>query len=454
MPYPLIAIVGRPNVGKSTLFNRLIGQRRAVVSPSRGTTRDRLYGVTEWRGVPFTLIDTGGVDDAVRDGLAETVQDHIRRAREEADALLLLCDAGEGLVPADEMILAGLRKTGKPIVLVVNKLDHRLAVPPDFFSLGISHPVAISALHGRGIGELLDELIRRMPADRPSPPAVVPQEPVTLAVIGRQNVGKSSLVNALLREDRVIVHDQPGTTRDAVETFLTVQGQPVRLIDTAGLRHRRKVKHPVDLFSMSRTHEAIERCEVALVVLDATQGITQDDRRIVAAVGNAGRGLILLVNKWDLVRGVDRRQLEASLRRALPAASFTPILAVSAKTGFQVPRILPQALTVVRAMRRAWSDETCRTLLQGAWEAKSPPRFRGRTVRLHEARWVPGRPVRLELVTRPVGRLPEPYLHYLRNVVSADPRWLGVPIRLVVQDSRARRAPRPSPPAVRETRVA
>jgi GTP-binding protein len=457
---PCIALVGRPNVGKSTLFNRLIGVRKAVVSSTRGTTRDRLYGHTEWRGVPLTLIDTGGFEFAAGNGLAEAVQHHIWRALQEADGFVLVCDAKEGLVPADEMIMERLRKTGKPVVLALNKIDHRLVVPPEFFSLGGAAAFPLSALHGRGTGDLLDHLVTHLtvPQRHPSEPsqrtdlpaapnpaqapgdfdggqADVPSRHPTsaVAIVGRQNVGKSSLLNSLLREERVIVSEVPGTTRDAVDTHLTVHGEPLVLIDTAGLRRRRKVKDPVDLFSMSRALEAIERCNVALVVLDATQGVTRDDQRITAQVCQAGRGLVILVNKWDRVRGGSDRTLTEAIRRALPFASFAPVLAVSAKTGFQIPRSLTTTLRVIRAMQQELSEAACLALLQKAWGAHPPPRFRGRTIRLQQARWLPGRPVRVELTTSPIGRLPLPYQHYLLKYLHASPRLTGVPIRLVVK---------------------
>ena len=437
MKATVIAIIGRPNVGKSTLFNRLIGVRKTVVSSTRGTTRDRIYGRVEWRGLPFTLIDTGGFDFAAAGGLAMAVQQQVQQALHEADACLLVCDAQEGLLPADEMILERLRPFGKPVILAINKMDHRLVVPPEFFSLGITPPFPVSAMHGRGTGELLDHLVKEFvrPRSAHGPSEVSsPRPAVAMAIIGRQNVGKSSLLNAFLREERVIVSAMPGTTRDAVDTPLTVDGQPILLIDTAGLRHRRKVRHPVDLFSMSRTLEAIERCDVALLVLDGTQGVTRDDQRIVAKVCDVGRGLMLLVNKWDLVRGGNEQKLRDAIRRALPFASFAPVLAISAKTGFQVPRALTATLQLIRSMQRGLSEEECTRLMQHAWAAHPPPRFRGRVIRLKQARWLADRPPRLELITSPIGRLPTPYHRHLLKSLHAHPRLAGIPVTLVVKD--------------------
>ena len=449
---PVIAMVGRPNVGKSTLFNRLIGARKAVVSSSRGTTRDRIYGQARWRGAGVTLVDTGGFEFRAGDGLSLAVQLQVQRALEQADAFVLVCDAQDGLVPADAMILEHLRTAGKPVTVAVNKLDHELLLPPEFHALGVDALFPVSALHGLGTGDFLDHLVSQFApahADRsPDEPALGGS--VAVSIIGRQNVGKSSLLNALLREERVIVHERPGTTRDAVDTRLRVGDRSILLIDTAGLRHRRKVKDPVDLFSMSRTLEALGRCEIALVVLDATQGVTRDDRRIVAKVGEMGRGLILLANKWDLVRGGserpsaslgtlvpslprDERKLADALRHALPSASFAPILAVSAKTGFQVPRCVTLLLEVVRAMRQTIPQAECLALLRRAWSAHPPPRFQGRVIRLQQARWLPGLPALLELTTAPLGRLQSPYQRRLLNYLHAQPRLSGVPIKLVVK---------------------
>jgi GTP-binding protein len=435
-----MALVGRPNVGKSTLFNCLVGRRQAIVSLTRGTTRDRITGTLEWRGTRLTLMDTGGLEVAQCEGMAAAVQAHVRRALQEADGFVFVCDATEGPVPADAMIVERLRETGKPVVVAVNKSDHQLVVPPDFFSLGLRQVCAVSALHGRGIGELLDGMVAALSIVPGRPPDGSSEAVPAVAIVGRQNVGKSSLVNALLKEERVLVTDVPGTTRDAVDTLLTVNGASVRLIDTAGLRHRRKVRDPIDHFAMSRTVEAIRRCDVALVVLDATQGITRDDQRILSQVCAAGCGCVLVVNKWDLMSGGDGPRarppaghaLARAIHSAAPSAAFAPVLAISAKTGWHVPESLEAALRVSRAMQRRIAEAECLTLLQQAWRAQAPPRFRGRVIRLTRARWRPGRPARLELALGPVGWLPKPYQQYLLKRLFAHPGLSGVPVTLVL----------------------
>ncbi len=433
-PRPWLALVGRPNVGKSTLFNRCLGARQAVVSPLPGTTRDHLFGTLIWQGAPLTLVDAGGLDFVPGDSLSAGVQRHVRRLFREADGFLMICDAQTGVIPADAMIVEELRKAGKPILLVANKADHRSVAPPECHDLGIPDVLPVSALHGRGIGELLDRVRDRFPAAA-SPPAV-PEAEAAVAIVGRPNVGKSSLLNAMLRKERALVSEVPGTTRDALDTRLTVGKTAVVLIDTAGLRHRRKVRMPVDMFSMSRTLYAIQRCDVALVVLDATQSLANDDRRILTTVANAGCGLVILVNKWDLVKSGDPRRVAEMVHRALPACAFAPVLAISASTGFQVPRCLTEALRIARAMRRGLSDAECTRLLKAAWERQTPPRHRGRPIHLEAVRWVGGRPPRVEVLTRPVGWLPAPMQRYLLKRLLAHPALAGVAVRLQVLAAR------------------
>ena len=445
---PLIALIGRPNVGKSTLFNRLLGHRKAVVSSTPHTTRDRLYGTVEWRGQTLTLVDTAGFDLVSRDAFARAVQRHVQRALKDADAFLLVCDAQQGPVPMDHAVLEILRKTGKPVTMVVNKADAQLVVPPDFFSLGVSPILPTSALHGQGTAELLDHLVDTAPQTAAGGPDGT-ERACAVAIVGRQNVGKSSLCNALLREDRVVVSPVPGTTRDAVDTHLVVKGQPVVLIDTAGLRHRRKVTHPVDIFSMSRTIDAIERCDVALLMLDGTQGMTRDDQRIAQRVLEAGCGLVMLVNKWDLVTAAKAsggprtlRQVEARVTalvgRAMPSAAFAPVVTVSATTGFHVVESLTTALKVGRLLREGVPEAELVSLLKAAWAAQAPPRFLGRLILLRQARWMPGRPNRIVLTTAPLGRLPVPYQHYLLKRLHAHPRLQGVPVTLQLQPAARR----------------
>jgi GTP-binding protein len=447
---PLIVIVGRPNVGKSTLFNRLLGARRAVVSTSRGTTRDRIEGALTWQGRALRLVDAGGLEFGRVEGLSASVQRQIRRALDEADGFLFVCDAQAGFLPADAMVMEALRPAGKPVIAVANKSEGRASAPAELFALGAAQTMAVSALHGTGTGELLDALVERF---NPPPAAPIAASDVMVAIVGRQNVGKSSLFNALVREERAIVHDIAGTTRDVVESRIQVHGAQIGLMDTAGLRHRRKVSDPIDTFSMSRALDAAQRCDVALILLDATQGVTSDDRRLLSRLGEIGCGVVVVLNKWDLVqtppggpesrRRLSEEALAVAVRRALPDVSYAPVIPVSAKTGFQVSRAVQEAIRVARAVRKGLTDEAATAILRQAWAGHAPPRLWGRAIRLDHARWIPSRPARVELLTRPVGALPRPYRHYLMKRLHASAPLAGVPVRLIVRDAEEYKPGRP-----------
>ncbi len=432
-PRPIVALVGRPNVGKSTLFNRLLGQRKAITSSVFGTTRDRIYGSIDWRARSITLIDAGGLDLTGGQDVGEAVQSQALRALQEADLLVFVCDAQQGLLPADQLLMDRLRSLNKPVLVTVNKTDRYPTVPPEFFALGAAETFAVSALHGYGTSDLLDHLISR--SHQGVAPHVDQVSSVGIAIVGRQNVGKSSLLNALLREDRTVVSEQPGTTRDAIDTPVLVDGRRVVLIDTAGLRHRRKVKNAVDVFSMARSTEAIGRCDVALLLLDARQGVTRDDCRIALQIFETGRGLVVGVNKWDLVKGTSEEIIERTVQRALIFAGAPPIITVSAKTGLHIQRVMLMSLGVARAMSHSVSDDECHRLVTQAWKDYPPPRFRGRVIQLRRVRYFSDRPSRIELETSPVGWLPQPYRRYLLKRIYRNCRFSGVPLKLVVQES-------------------
>lgn len=440
---PCVVMVGRPNVGKSTLFNRLVGERKAVVSPMRGTTRDRLYGEVVWRGAKVQVIDAGGYDTSQQDPLQSFVQKQLKSAIDEADVLLFIANARDGVLADDTVIVDALRKSGKPIIMAINKCENNLAVPPEFFEFGIEDAFAISALHGLGVGDVLDRMLEHLDLfnvkQKTSPVArkgrwsrTFPEIP-SLAILGRQNVGKSSLFNAILNEERVIVSDVPGTTRDAVDTWVSVGDRKVLLIDTAGLRHRRKVRQSVDVFSMARSTKSIQRCAVALLVIDATQGVTRDDMRIVTQVIENGRGLVLVVNKWDLIEGTAQRAFIRKIQNEVPFLHFAPILIVSAKEKYQVTKPLTVGLKVYRHMLQRIPVDELRGALREAWKAHPPPRIRGRRLGLKRANFIPEVPGRIELVTSPTGQLALSYQNYLIKRLAKDGRLSGVPLHFVVK---------------------
>lgn len=362
---PIIAIVGRPNVGKSSLFNRIAGSRAAIVEPVSGTTRDRLSASIRWKEKRFTLVDTAGFGDLKGTGaegeMSALVLRQIRKGIEAADAILFVTDGRAGVLPPDRDLAAMLRKTGKKIHLVVNKIDAAsdAGKAVDFYELGLGEPSAVSAMHGRGIEALCDSFaasVRHIPQ-------AAEKKGVKVAIVGRPNVGKSSLVNALLREERVIVHPTAGTTRDAIDTDLLYKGRDYILIDTAGIRHNLKMSRAAEFYSSVRSKEAIDRSDVAVVLIDAYEGLTKDDARIIEHVLAAGKPLVLAVNKWDLLKGVEMARYHDSLVHEMRILQHVPVVFMSCKTGRKIDPCLDMAGRVYdRSQKVASLDEVSATL--------------------------------------------------------------------------------------------
>jgi GTPase len=347
MPRFLVALVGRPNVGKSTLFNRLIGEHYAVVHDVPGTTRDRLYGTVEWNGVEFTLVDTGGIGLEVEGDIMAGTLAQAQEAMAEADVIVLVADAQVGPVPADSDLALLLRRTQKPVLLAINKAESRrqaLGVG-EFHELGLGEPVPISAIHGTGTGDLLDLILDRLPRGETEPRR---EDEIGLAIVGRPNVGKSSLLNALVGAPRSIVSAVPGTTRDAVDTLFEYREHPFRLIDTAGIRRRGRINPGVEKYSVMRAMRAIDRADVAALVLDAEEGIAAQDAHVASYIQDAYKGVVLVLNKWDLVVKNPRIQTEFTqeVRRSLQFLDYAPIQFVSAKTGQRVRNVLDAAVAI------------------------------------------------------------------------------------------------------------
>ena len=429
---PRVAIVGRPNVGKSTLFNRLVRRRQAIVRGEPGTTRDRNYGNAEWRGRHFTVIDTGGLlGEQLTGPYAEPVASQVQQAVREADAIVLVVDVQAGVVPADAEVAELLRRVDQPVTVCVNKADnerYELSIG-EFFGLGLGDPIAISAHHGRYIDDLLDRVIADLPERAPDQPT---QVACRLAIIGRPNVGKSSLVNALLRDERMIVSEVPGTTRDAIDTELTFEGSPVVLVDTAGIRRRGRVEPGVERASVRRAGAAVRRADVAAIVIDASQGITSQDQHIIGMAIEEGAGILLVMNKLDLIepeegmRDSRARQL-AGRARFVP---WAPIVWVSALTGAAIDSVIGAGLHVAEQRRFRASTPRLNSMVRQATIARPPATLRGRPVKFFYATQTGIEPPTFLFFLNHPEALHFSYERYLRRKLRETFGFDGAAIRL------------------------
>jgi GTP-binding protein len=431
MSKPTVAIVGRPNVGKSTLFNRILGGRPAIVSERPGTTRDRHFGDAEWQGRRFWVVDTGGLLPESDDSMDRAIRRQVELALAEADVVLFVVDGREGPNPVDRAIAERLRKAGRPVLLAVNKLDNleHSTEQYGFYSLGFGDPVGVSAAVGKGSGDLLDAIVERLP---PYDPAEA-EDTINVAVVGRPNVGKSSLVNRLLGEERLVVAPQPGTTRDAIDSVLRFEGKTLNFIDTAGLRRRAKVEDDLEFYSSLRTERAIERAHVAVLVVDATVGLHNQDLRIATQAWEQGAGLIVLVNKWDLVEAKDantaREGQEALIAKA-PFLRYVPFLYVSALTGQRVRKVLDLILEVAEGRELRVSTAEVNKVLATLIERNAPPQKPGEEVKLLYASQIGTAPPTLAIVSNRPDEVPESYQRYLAHGFREAWPFTGSPLRL------------------------
>jgi GTP-binding protein len=451
MKRPIVALVGRPNVGKSTLFNRLAGERLAVVDDRPGTTRDRLVAEAEWNGVFFDIVDTGGIDptDLSRNeplsldsaDYIESIRAQAQVAARDADLILFLVEIESGLTPPDEEIATILRKQQQkvdgqpypPILLVVNRCDNveRRAAASELDTLGMGDPYPISALHGTGTGDLLDQLITSLQVHMTEEPES-DEDLVRVAIVGRPNAGKSSLLNRLLGEERVIVSPIPGTTRDAIDTELTYHGQKIILIDTAGIRRRGRIEPGVEKYSVLRALKAIERADVVLVMIDAKEGVTAQDTHIAGMVIDKHKSVVLLINKWDLIEK-DSYTMETysdQIRVALNFMAYVPVLFISARTGQRVHQVLPSALRVQEERIRRIPTGEMNRLLQRALSAHPPPTHKGKTLNILFASQVRTDPPTFLFHVNDPELVHFTYARFLENRIRDKYGFLGTPIRL------------------------
>ncbi|MDI3279864.1 MAG: ribosome biogenesis GTPase Der [Bacillota bacterium] len=431
MAEPLVAIVGRPNVGKSTLFNRLVGEEKAIVDPTPGVTRDRLFARTDWRGRPLLLVDTGGIEPEEDDAIGRQTRRQAELAIASADLILFVVDGQAGLLPGDEEVADLLRRSGRPVLVVVNKVDRPAdceTARAEFAALGLGEPLPISALHGTGTGDLLDRVWKLLP------PAEEEEEraAVHLAVIGRPNVGKSSLVNAILGEERVIVSELPGTTRDAVDTPFSWQGHPLVIIDTAGLRRRGERQSAVERYSILRTLRAIERADVCVVVFDATAGLTAQDKRVAGYASQAGRGIVLALNKWDAVTGTmrDTTRFERQVRAELDFLAYAPLVFVSALRRQRIGRLLETCLSVAAEHSRRIPTGVLNQFLEDALARHEPPARKGKQLKIFYGAQVAVKPPRFVFFVNAPHLVHFSYRRYLENRLREAFGFQGTPLIL------------------------
>ncbi|HEY40558.1 MAG TPA: ribosome biogenesis GTPase Der [Dehalococcoidia bacterium] len=427
---PIVAIVGRQNVGKSTLLNRLAGRRIAIVEDMPGTTRDRVVADVSWQGSEFTLIDTGGLEIAPDTTVGQGVREQVRIAAAEADVIIFLVDVRDGVTPSDLEVAGVVRKAGKPVILVANKADNdRLALQAvDFYELGLGDPMAISAHHGRGTAELLDSISSLLPVS--SPPEAEP-EMMKVAIVGRPNVGKSMLLNALLGSTRAIVDDTPGTTRDAIDTLLDFEGENVILIDTAGVRRRGRLGTGVERYSVMRALRAIDRADVALLVLDATELPAAQDMHIAGYILQATKGIILVVNKWDLISGGNQAEWDRHIRDHFRFVAYAPILYTSALTGQGVAEVMPLASEVYQERLKRVPTAQVNSVVQQAVAGHSPPRKGNRQLKILHATQADVSPPTFVFFVNDARLVHFSYRRYLENRLRQSFGFTGTPLNLV-----------------------
>jgi len=430
MAKPIVAIVGRQNVGKSTLLNRLAGKRIAIVDDVPGTTRDRIMADVNVSGNEFTVVDTGGLEPRPDSAMAQVVNEQVEVATGEADAIIFLTDVRDGVTPVDLEIADRLRKTSKPVVLVANKADNARfeGGVVEFYELGLGEPVAVSAYHDRGIPELVDRVISLLP---PPSPASAGPEAIKVAIVGRPNVGKSTLLNALLGGERAIVDDAPGTTRDAIDTLVDFEGKSVLLIDTAGIKRRGRIGGGVGQYSVIRALRAIERSDIALLVLDVGQLVTAQDMHIAGYIQQAAKGIIITVNKWDLVQAGDIAEYDRYVRGQFRFMAYAPVLCLSAKLGRGVDKIMPQVVRIFEERLKRLSTAVVNSVVQEAVAAHGLPRKGGRQLKILYATQAEVNPPTFVFFVNYPQLVHFSYQRYLENRLRRAFGFGGTPVRFV-----------------------
>lgn len=435
MSRPLVAIVGRPNVGKSMLFNRLAGRRLSIVEDTPGVTRDRLYAECEWNGRKFDIVDTGGIEPTADNEMLLFMREQAQIAIDAADVIVLVTEIGTGVTAADKTVSDMLKRSGKPVILVVNKMDSTGDVDPgfyEFYSLGLGDPISVSAVHGHGTGDLLDECVAHFP---PESEFENDDDRIRVAVIGKPNVGKSSLINHILGEKRVIVSDMAGTTRDAVDTAFENKYGKYVFIDTAGIRRRSKVDDRIEKFSVMRAKLAIDRADVCLIMIDAREGVTEQDTKIAGLAHEAGKASVVVVNKWDLVEkdGKTMDKMRKEVMRDLAFMSYAPVLFISALTGQRTDRIFELVNYVNDQSAMRITTGMLNDVLADAQARQQPPTDKGRRLKIYYMTQTGIRPPNFVVFCNSRELFHFSYQRYIENQIRAAFGLEGTPIRIVIR---------------------
>ena len=432
----IVAIVGRPNVGKSTLVNRLIGTRQSIVDDMAGVTRDRIYFDVEWQHKIFTVIDTGGIIPGDEDDIMLSIFDQVKIACDEADKIIFLTDGKVGVQPADEDIANLLRRTKKPVYLAVNKIDshHQTDLINDFYSLAMGDPIAISSLHGSGgVGDLLDEITEDFEVNDNEEKS----NAIKIAVVGRPNAGKSSLVNALLNEDRIIVSDVSGTTRDSIDSEVSYNGTDYVLIDTAGIRKKSKVDWGVEKFAVDRAINSIRDCDVAILMTDATEGLTDQDKKIASTIMEAGKGLVVAVNKWDLIEEKDSSTMtkfNKKLESEVPFLFFAPKIYISALTKQRINKVFDEAKAVYEQSTKRVSTGLLNKIVNEAYALNPPTTIKGKQLKILYSSQIKTQPPTFVMFANNSDLLKDHYKRYLEKKLREAFGFFGTPIRISLRE--------------------
>lgn len=435
MAKPVVAIVGRPNVGKSTLFNKIIGKRISIVEDTPGVTRDRIYGETEWCGKKFTLIDTGGIEPESKDEILVQMRTQANAAIELADVIIFLTDIKEGITAADSNVAAMLQKSGKNVVLACNKADYMgkdFCEHFEFYNLGLGDPIGVSSVHGLGIGDLLDEVCKYFDEIE----AEDEDDTLKIAVIGKPNAGKSSLINRLLNEDRLIVSNIPGTTRDAIDSKITYGDKEYTFIDTAGIRRKSKVSDKVEKYSVLRSYQAVERADICLMVLDATEGVTEQDTKIAGYAHDQGKGIILVVNKWDIMEkdGKTMQNYRKDLQDGLSYMTYAPAVFISAKTGLRVNKLFELIDFVRDQQTLRVKTGMLNDIIAEATAKVQPPSDKGRRLKIFYGTQIDIKPPTFVIFVNDVRLMHFSYERYLENQLRSIFGFEGTPLRFFIRE--------------------